>query len=75
MLLVAALVLQGLTNMFQQITGDKITIEKLEDGFFSVLVENKEMTIKYHKTKFVLNVEAYHADDKEKTLYTFLVKE
>lgn len=61
--------------MFQQITGDKIIIEKLEDGFYSVLVQNGDIEIKYHKTKFVLNVEAYHNDDEDKKLYTLYIKE
>ena len=61
--------------MFKQITGDKITIEKLEDGFYSVLVKNGDMEIKYHKTKFVLNIEAYHNDDDDKKIYTFCLEE
>ena len=61
--------------MFQQITGDKIIIEKLEDGFYSVLVQNGNMDITYHKTKFVLNVEAYYTDDEDKKIYSLCVKE
>ena len=57
--------------MFKQITGDKIIIEKLEDGFYSVLVQNGDMDIKYHKTKFVLNVEAYHNEDEDKKLFSW----
>lgn len=61
--------------MFQQITGDKIIIEKLEDGFYSVLVQNGDMEITYHQTKFVLNIETYHNDDEDKKLFTLCVKD
>ena len=74
-MLVVVLDLQELINMFKQITGDKIIIEKLEDGYYSILVEDKDMTIKYHKTKFALNAETYYADDDENDLYTFCIKE
>lgn len=63
--------------MFQQITGDKIIIEKLEDGYFSVLVINGDMEIKYPKTKFVLNIEAYadYTNNDKGEIFSFCLKE